>query len=197
MTTTRMEKSAAPRRLRLEQYEQHSKYNHRRTRMKKALLSALVMMLLTMSGASGIAKQRKTTQSKETQDAEFKALIDRYYDAWSKLSTDAPAEFYAKDTDCVFFDVAPLKYTRGWEEYKAGVQRNFFDTATSAKLTPNDDLKVTRRGNVAWTTVTLHVSVKEKSGPDLNLECRHTAIWEKRGGKWLIVHEHLSAPLQG
>ena len=76
--------------------------------MKKALLSALVMMLLTMSGASGIAKQRKTTQSKETPDAEFKALIDRYYDAWSKLSTDAPAEFYAKDADCVFFDVAPI-----------------------------------------------------------------------------------------
>jgi ketosteroid isomerase-like protein len=123
--------------------------------------------------------------------------FDRYYDAWSKLNTDAADEFYAKDADCVFFDVAPLKYTKGWEEYKAGVQRNFFDTATSAKLTPNDDLKVTRRGNVAWTTVTLHVSVKEKSGADLNLECRHTAIWEKRGGKWLIVHEHVSAPLQG
>jgi ketosteroid isomerase-like protein len=165
--------------------------------MKKALLCAIAILLMTAAGPSGLARQRKTTHQKPAPDAEFKTLIDRYYEAWSKLSTDAPAEFYAKDADCVFFDVTPLKYTGGWEEYKAGVQKNFFDTATSAKLTPNDDLKVTRRGDVAWTTLTFHISVKQKSGPDLNLECRHTAIWEKRGGKWLIVHEHVSAPLQG
>jgi len=27
------------------------------------------------------------------------------------------------------------------------------------------------------------------------MEGRHTAIWEKRDGQWVIVHEHLSAPL--
>lgn len=165
--------------------------------MKKALLCAIALVMVTAAEPSGLARQRKTAQGKAAPDAEFKALIDRYYDAWSKLSTDAPAEFYAKDADCVFFDVAPLKYTGGWAEYKAGVQKNFFDTATGAKLTPNDDLKVTRRGNVTWTTLTFHISVKAKSGPGLELECRHTAIWEKRGGKWLIVHEHVSAPLQG
>jgi hypothetical protein len=90
--------------------------------MKKALLCVIALVLVTAAGPSGLARQRKTAQAKAAPDAEFKALIDRYYDAWSKLSTDAPA---------------------------------------------------------------------------LDLECRHTAIWEKRGAKWLIVHEHVSAPLQG
>jgi ketosteroid isomerase-like protein len=31
----------------------------------------------------------------------------------------------------------------------------------------------------------------------MEVDGRHTAIWEKRGAKWLIVHEHVSAPLPG
>ena len=34
-----------------------------------------------------------------------------------------------------------------------------------------------------------------KQGKPLDLNCRDTVIWENRGGKWLIVHEHFSAPL--
>jgi hypothetical protein len=29
----------------------------------------------------------------------------------------------------------------------------------------------------------------------MELDCWHTAICEKRGGKWLIVHENVSAAL--
>jgi ketosteroid isomerase-like protein len=77
-----------------------------------------------------------------------------------------------------------------------GVQKNLFDGMVSGALTAKDDLKVNRRGNVAWTTVTGHLSAKMKDGKAMELDIRHTAIWEKRGGKWLIVHEHVSAPLQ-
>ena len=38
--------------------------------------------------------------------------------------------------------------------------------------------------------------VRNMDGKAMELDIRHTAIWEKRGGKWLIVHEHVSAPLQ-
>jgi len=134
--------------------------------------------------------------SKSAPEAEFKALIDQYYAAWSTMNPDNPARFYAKDADLVFYDIAPMKYT-GWGEYKEGVVKNFFSAITSGKLTPNDDLKVTRRGNLAWTTVTFHLSAKPKAGGEMEIDGRHTAIWEKRGGRWLIVHEHVSAPLPG
>ncbi len=69
------------------------------------------------------------------------------------------------------------------------------DSFASAKFTPQQDLKVTRRGTIAWTTVTFHLSGKKKTGETVELDGRHTAIWEHRGGTWLIVHEHFSAPL--
>ena len=159
----------------------------------KIVLRLSLTVLAILSAAVSLSAQtaRKPSPSAE---AEFKPIIQRYYAAWSNLNTDEPAQFYAKDPELVFFDVAPFQY-KGWSEYKAGVQKNFFDPAVSAKLIPNDDLKAKRRGNVAWTTITFHLSAKLKDGNSMELDGRHTAIWEKRSGKWLIVHEHISAPL--
>lgn len=134
------------------------------------------------------------SQGAKPGDAEFKALIDRYYQAWSSANPDNAAPLYAKDPELVFYDLAPMKYT-GWAEYKAGVQKAFFDNMESGKLTPKDDLKVNRKGNWAWTTVTGHMSAKMKNGQAVEADFRHTAIWEKSGGKWVIVHEHVSAPM--
>jgi ketosteroid isomerase-like protein len=150
----------------------------------KTFLAAATLICLTVLSAFG---------QKVSDSAEFKALTDRYYTAWSSLNPDNAAPMYAKDADLVFYDIAPLKYT-GWSEYDKGV-RNVFSGFESLKLTPNNDLKVSRHGNIAWTTATVHLSAKQKVGGPIELECRHTAIWEKRGSQWLIVHEHFSTPL--
>jgi len=34
-----------------------------------------------------------------------------------------------------------------------------------------------------------------KDGKTTEAEIRYTGIWERRKSTWLIVHEHLSAPL--
>jgi ketosteroid isomerase-like protein len=133
----------------------------------------------------------ETKKSNDT--AEFKALIQHYWEAWSTLNPENTAPMYAQDADAVFFDVAPLKYN-GWGEYKEGVKKVFGD-ATSASFTANDDLKVTRRGNIAWTSNTFKGTINQKDGKPMLMTGRHTVVWEKRGGHWIIVHEHVSAPL--
>ena len=158
----------------------------------KWILAAVILPMVTLTAQ---AQMNKST-SKTALEAEFKAMIDQYYAAWSTLDPDKAAKFYAKDADLPFFDVAPLKY-KNWAEYRAGVLKAFTEPMASGKLTPNDDLKITQRGNVVWTTLTFHLSAKPKAGGSMEVECRHTAIWEKRGSKWLIVHEHVSAPLPG
>lgn len=143
------------------------------------------LIVVTSAGLVSAQKQRDTS--------EFKNLIKLYWQAWSTLNPENAASMYSKDADAVFFDVAPLKYN-GWEEYKTGVQK-VFGNATSASFIPNDDLKATRRGDLAWTSNTFHGTLTQKDGKTMELVGRHTAIWEKRGGHWIIVHEHVSAPL--
>jgi ketosteroid isomerase-like protein len=154
----------------------------------KLIFAAVVLMCSVIPVAFG---QKVSKNS----DAGFKTLTDRYFTAWGSLNPDNAAPLYAKDADLVFYDIAPLKYT-GWAEYDKGV-RNLLGGFETLKLTPNNDLKVTRRGSFAWTTVTFHLSAKPKVGGQMELDGRHTAIWEKRGREWVIVHEHFSAPLPG
>src|SRR4030088_3157165 len=94
-------------------------------------------------------------QENSAENAGFRKLIDDYCAAWSTGTTDAPAKFYAKDSDLVFYDVTPFSY-HGWSEYVPGVHKALLDQAASASLTAGKDLKVTRRGNIAWTTVPMH-----------------------------------------
>lgn len=127
--------------------------------------------------------------------ATFRKLIDAYCAAWSTGNTDNPARFYAKEDGLVFYDVAPFAY-HGWKEYRDRAQKELFANLTSGTLTAGKDLKVSRHGTVAWTTVSMHFSEKTRDGKSLETDIRYTGIWEKRPAGWLLVHEHLSAPLQ-
>jgi ketosteroid isomerase-like protein len=149
---------------------------------------ALAGALLTFVGARA--------QQKATDDAAFRKLIDSYCAAWSTGNAEAPAKFYAKENGLVFYDVAPFAY-HSWSEYHDGVQKEFLESAESIKLTAGKDLKVTRRGMIAWTTVPMHLTEKTKDGKTSEIELRYTGIWEKRGASWVLVHEHLSTPLAG
>jgi ketosteroid isomerase-like protein len=133
-------------------------------------------------------------QQKATEEATFRKLIDDYCAAWSSGKADNAAKYYAQEEGVVFYDVAPFSY-HSWKEYRVGVQKQFFDNLSAAKLTAGKDLKVTKRGRVAWTTVPMHLSTTGKDGKMSEYEIRYTGIWEKRGARWVLVHEHLSAPL--
>jgi len=142
--------------------------------------------LLTFAGARA--------QQKATDNATFRKLIDNYCAAWTSGNVANAAKFYAKDDGLIFYDVAPFSYN-GWKEYAPGVQKALFDNAASASLTAGKELKVTRHGNIAWLTVPMHFAETTKDGKSVDVQIRYTGIFEKRGSSWLIVHEHLSAPL--
>lgn len=161
--------------------------------MKRFLRTASVIALVLMTPHAAPAQTARARPMQASLQKEFQALIDRYYATWNTGNPDKAAPLYAKDPGLVFYDIAPLKYT-GWAEYNEGV-RKVLDSFASAKFTPNPDLRVTRRGTIAWTTVTFHLSGKKKTGESVELDGRQTLIWENRGGKWLILHEHFSAPL--
>jgi ketosteroid isomerase-like protein len=147
---------------------------------------ALTGALLTFVGARA--------QQKATDTATFRKLTDDYCAAWSSGNPDKAAKFYAQEQGDVFYDVAPFSY-HSWKEYRAGVQKELFDTMASGSLSAGKDLRVTRRGTIAWTTVPMHLSMKTKDGKFTETDVRYTGIWEKRGPSWVLVHEHLSVPM--
>jgi ketosteroid isomerase-like protein len=127
-------------------------------------------------------------------DPEIQDFIKRYYDAWNTMKSENADPFYADDPEFVFFDAAPFQYNN-WNEYKEGAQKFFFDTTKTCKLIPNNDLKIYRKGDMAWFTLTFHLSAVMKDDSKMDLDMRQSDVLEKRDGKWVIVHEHISVPL--
>lgn len=146
------------------------------------------VMLFGVLAAAGVSAPRAAAAGA----IDLKPQVIKYWQAWQK-GPDAAAPLYAKDADLVFYDLEPLKYT-GWNEYKAGVGPNILVKFDNVAFTVNNDVKTTARGNIAWTSATVKGDGALTGGKPIHVVIRHTAIWEKLGNDWLIVHEHVSVP---
>lgn len=157
-------------------------------RHKHARVVVVVVML--MVGFS-LGQTKKT--AKATGGGPDKALMQKVWDGWSTLDVSNVNEFYATGPH-VFFDIAPLKYA-SWDEYQKGVVNVIADFKT-AKFTVNDDVELHPAGQYVWGTSTVKEDATMKSGKREMGTFRWTVVFEKQNGKWLIVHEHISAPMQ-
>jgi ketosteroid isomerase-like protein len=157
--------------------------------MKKVL----AIVLLAALGLTGFL----ATQSRGQQgEQEFRALVPKIVASWETFDFSKIEPYYAADADLAYFDLAPLKYNN-WAEYRAGAQKGLFEPNRSLKLKVNDDLRVHPRGSLAWATFTFGADITSKQGSTSHLDGRWTMVLEKRAKGWIVVHEHVSAPLGG
>src|SRR5712691_10971108 len=134
--------------------------------------------------------------SSQPGERELRALVPKIVASWESMDTAKIEPYYAADADFAYFDLVPMKYNN-WSEYRVGVQKALFDPNRGIKLRLNDDLGVHRRGSLAWATVTFGADIVSKQGAASHLDGRWTMVLEKRARGWIVVHEHVSAPLGG
>jgi ketosteroid isomerase-like protein len=158
--------------------------------MKRFLTVSLGLLALTLSG---FAQVKKAPMTKAAGPAPDKAYLQKIWDGWSTLDPANTAKYYATGPH-TFFDLAPLKY-ESWSEYEKGVKA-VLAGYKSARFTLNDDVSIHPHGDLVWATATLKDEMTTTAGKVEMGNLRWTVIFENEGGRWLIVHEHVSAPLQ-
>jgi len=159
--------------------------------LKRFLAVSLCLLALTLSG---LAQTKKATMKKAAAGpVPDKAALQKVWDGWSTLDPANVAKYYATGPH-VYFDIAPLKYG-SFDEYSNGVKA-VVAGYKSAKFTLNDDVAIHPHGDLVWATATVAEQMTTKAGKVEMGNFRWTVIFENEDGKWLIVHEHVSAPLQ-
>jgi len=160
--------------------------------MLKRLLT--LSLCLLMFAPTTTAQTRKSPMTKKAGGpAPDKAYLQKIWDGWSTLDPTNVVKYYASGPH-VFFDIAPLKYN-SWDEYEKGVKVALADYKL-AKFTVNDDAAIHPHGDLAWITATVAFQMTKKDGKVEMGNFRWTAVFENEDGKWLTVHEHVSAPMQ-
>ncbi len=158
--------------------------------LKRALTVSLCLVGLTLAGS---AQMKKSPMKKAAGPAPDKAYLQKIWDGWSTLDPANVAQFYAPGPH-TFFDIAPLKYG-SWEEYENGV-KGIAARYKSARFTVNDDAAIHPHGDLVWATATIAEQMTSTAGKVEMGNFRWTVVFENQDGKWLIVHEHVSEPIE-
>ena len=159
--------------------------------LKRVLTVSLCLLTLSLCG---FAQNKKSSLKKAAAGpAPDKAALQKIWDGWATLAPANVAKYYATGPH-TFFDIAPLKYD-SWDDYEKGV-KGVLSGYKSAKFTVNDDAAVHPHGDLVWATATVKDEMTTQAGKVEMGNFRWTVVFENEDGKWLIVHEHVSAPLQ-
>jgi ketosteroid isomerase-like protein len=152
-----------------------------------------ILVLVLCVACSALSSPAVAKVHAEKTAAPDKAYLQKIWDGWATLDPANVAQFYASGPH-TFFDIAPLKYS-SWDEYQKGVRQVVADFK-SAKFTVNDDADLHPAGKYIWGTATVKEEMTHKNDKVDTGNFRWTVVFEQQGGKWLIVHEHVSVPLQ-
>ena len=101
--------------------------------------------------------------------------------------------FYAPGAETVAFDILPPLQFAGWPAYKAdwGSFLELFDTGVSVET---KDIAITCSGEVAFIHGLIHLT-STMGGKPFDIWMRATNGLRKIDGTWLVVHDHVSVPV--
>ncbi|MHB8486392.1 MAG: YybH family protein [Candidatus Acidiferrales bacterium] len=124
----------------------------------------------------------------------IEALEQRYLKAFNAKDVNAIMANYAPGRELFVFDAIPPREYPSWGSYKKDWEGLFTAFPGPVKDTMSD-LSITAVGSVAYAHHIEDTHFTQKDGTGKELVVRVTDVFRKIGGKWLIVQEHVSFPV--
>jgi ketosteroid isomerase-like protein len=149
--------------------------------------SLLIAVCLLLVGVGGSYAQQSDIE-------QVKAAIDAYNAAIGSLDIAKMEPLWAHDANVMLINPPDKGISIGWDAVKGNWQAAF-DAISEIKVTQAEGPHIVVDGNVAWSDGIANVFRKLKSGAAINAPTFATDVFEKRGGKWLLVcHTALRVP---
>lgn len=157
--------------------------------MRKIAFSVVVCALLA-AGMSPAAQAQAQTKD----ELEIRALESRFATACNAKDLDTIMKMYVPGNELFVFDVDPPRQHVGWDDYKKDWQ-DFLAAIPGPLKFDISDLTVATDGRIAYGHSIQHASWTDTNGSPMELTVRVTDVYRKIDGKWLVVEEHVSVPV--
>jgi len=156
--------------------------------MTRAFLLGIAVLIAT--GVSSATPKRGLSSDEQ----EIRAIYDRYSGAVKSRNVDGIMAFYTSDSDLVAFDAFPPRQYVGAASYRKAYE-SFFAAYPGPVTSEISDLRITTNGILAFTSGIDRWVATGSDGKTTEVVFRFTNGLRKIKGRWLIVHEHLSVPV--
>lgn len=152
-------------------------------------------LLLLGAPVGALAQTKAASAASAANDkAEIEALEQRYIQAFNAKDVNAIMACYAPGKQLFVFDAVPPREYPSWEAYKKDWEALLAAYPGPVKDTLSE-LSITVVGAVAYAHHIETGHFTRKNGSRLDWAVRVTDVFRKIHGKWLIVHEHVSFPV--
>lgn len=130
----------------------------------------------------------------ESAGREVQEFLDRYYDACRKGDLEQILSFLSPDV--VAYDMPPVFRFKGRDDYKTSWERWFISDFEFPVNVETREEEIFVDGDLALAFGLFKIEGKfKKTGENMGCWMRHSTGLRKAGGKWAIIHEHVSVPV--
>jgi ketosteroid isomerase-like protein len=153
-----------------------------------------LMMLGAFAAATALIVIAGPSIAKESDEAEIRASEAQMIKDFAAKDLDKALAFYLQDETLFIFDAIPPRQYVGIKAWRADNEgfMGLFQGPVHAEMT---DLSVTADGKLGFGHNIQHFSGTGKDGKPIDLTFRVSDGYKKIKGKWMIVEEHLSFPV--
>ena len=144
--------------------------------------------------ATAIPTLPANAASKKDDEAKIRALENKFAAAFIAKDVNGIMAVYLPDETLFVFDVVPPRQYVGAKAYRKDWE-DFVATLKGPVQFQISALAVAVDGNLGWGHSIQHVSSTDTKGQPIDLTVRVTDVYRKIKGNWLIVHEHISVPV--
>ena len=157
--------------------------------MRRFLFCVIGTALVAGCMSAGLPAQAQTRDEQE-----IRVLEDQFAAAANAKDLDAIMKVYVPGNDLFVFDVGAPRQHVGWDDYKKD-WHDFLSMLPGPIKFTISDLSVMSDGKIAYGHNIQHLSGAMADGSSMEMTVRVTDVYRKIDGKWLIVQEHVSVPI--
>jgi uncharacterized protein (TIGR02246 family) len=157
------------------------------TKPNATIVAFMFAVALSVSPTGARAESR--------DEASIRALESRFVAAVNAKDVNAIMKVYVPDESLVVFDVVPPRQYVGAKAY-AKDWTDFLGIFKGSLKFEISDLSVTADRRMGFGHSIQRVTGTDTKGQPVDLTVRVTDVYRKIKGNWLIVHEHVSVPVE-
>ncbi len=134
--------------------------------------------------------------SKRPEESDIEALIaasQAFYEAFSAADLSAMEMIWAREPWVCFVGPRSAEIVPGWDATKQAFAETF-EAFPHLTIALGPDPIIQTDGRIGWIVGTEHSQLLGASGAVVQLNTFATNIFQKRGGRWLLVLHQASLP---
>jgi uncharacterized protein (TIGR02246 family) len=157
-------------------------------------MSKLTVAVTACIFAVAFGASQTSVRAASSHEASIRALENRLVAAVNAKDVSAIMKVYVPDESLFVFDVVPPRqyvgakaYAKDWTDVLS-----MFNGPLKFEIS---DLSVTADGTMGFSHSIQHLTGTDTKGQPVDVTVRVTDVYRKIKGNWLIVHEHVSVPV--